>query len=221
MVIGVIAALAAVNGLYLNFVKPSLRLPLLVASAVLLLLGAYGAGRDRGGRGTDGHGHGGAAPRVGWLLVVPFLLLGVVVPPPLGAYSAAADTGLITVSSAEGLGPLPDDDPVNLTLAEFQGRALFDPDRSLEGRTVRLVGFASPGAGGQWVLTRMSLNCCAADGFAVKVRVAGAPAVADDEWVQVTGSWRPAPIAAPESRELPVLDVRDLIRIPMPENPYE
>jgi uncharacterized repeat protein (TIGR03943 family) len=221
MVIGVIAALAALNGLYLNFVKPSLRLPLLVASAVLLLLGAHGAVTDRGAGGADGHDHGGGTPRVGWLLVVPFLLLGVVVPPPLGAYSAAEDTGLVTVSSAEGLGPLPDDDPVDLTLAEFQGRALFDPDRSLQGRTVRLVGFASPGTGGQWVLTRMSLNCCAADGFAVKVRVAGAPAVADDEWVRVTGTWRPAPIAAPESRELPVLDVRDLIRVPMPENPYE
>ena len=225
MVIGVIAALAAVNGLYLNFVKPSLRVPLLLASAVLLLLGAHDVAQRRGDdgpeHGADGHDHGGRGPRVGWLLVVPFLLLGVVVPPPLGSWSATEDTGLITVSSAEGLGPLPEGDPADLTLAEFQGRALFDPDRSLQGRTVRLVGFASPGTGGEWLLTRMSLNCCAADGFAVKVRVAGVPAVADDEWVRVTGTWRPAPIAAPESQELPVLEVRDLIRIPMPENPYE
>ena len=230
LVIGVIASVAAVNGIYLNFVKPSLRLPILAAALVLLLLGAYGVWEDRrhpereatddDHEGGPGHDHV-RGPRVGWLLVVPFLLLGVVVPPPLGAYSAAEDSGLVTVTSAEGLPPLPEGDPVDLTLAEFQGRALGDPDRSLEGRRVRLVGFASPGRGSEWVLTRMSLNCCAADGFAVKVRVEGAPAVADDEWVEVTGTWRPEPLAAPESQELPVLVVEDLARVGEPENPYE
>lgn len=243
LVIGVIAGVAAINGIYLNFVKPSLRLPILVAALVLLLMGAYGVWEDRrhperddvdprvdpaptgevdDGAAVGGHGHDHSrGPRVGWLLVVPFLLLGVVVPPPLGSYSAAEDTGLITVTSAEGLPPLAAGDPVDLTLAEFQGRALFDADRSLEGRRVRLVGFASPGRGGEWVLTRMSLNCCAADGFAVKVAVAGAPAVADDAWVEVVGTWRPAPIATPDSQELPVLEVEDLARITAPENPYE
>ena len=233
LVIGVIASVAAVNGIYLNFVKPSLRVPILVAALVLLLMGAYGVWEDRRHPERDevsprvadlddGHGHDHSrGPRVGWLLVVPFLLLGVVVPPPLGAYSAAEDTGLISVTTAEGLPPLAEGDPVDLTLAEFQGRALGDPDRSLEGRRVRLVGFASPGRGSEWVLTRMSLNCCAADGFAVKVRVEGAPAVADDEWVEVTGTWRPQPLAAPESRELPVLVVEDLVRVAEPENPYE
>lgn len=234
LVIGVIASVAAVNGIYLNFVKPSLRIPILLASAVLLLLGAYGVWEDRrhpergeeAGHGAteepaDGHDHS-RGPRVGWLLVVPFLLLGVVVPPPLGAYSAASDSGIITVSSAEGLGALPPGDPLELTLAEFQGRALYDAQRSLEGRRVRLTGFASPGdRRGDWVLTRMSLSCCAADGFAVKVAVEGAPAVRDDAWVDVIGTWRPAPLATPDDVRLPVLVVEGLEPVPVPENPYE
>ena len=234
LVIGVIASVAAVNGIYLNFVKNWMQLPILVAALVLLLLGAYGVWEDRrhperersepdeADLEDEAHGHDHArGPRVGWLLVVPFLLLGVVVPPPLGSYSAEQDSGLVTVTTADGLPPLAEGDPVDITLAEFQGRALGDPDRSLEGRRVRLVGFASPGAGSEWVLTRMSLNCCAADGFAVKVRVDGAPAVADDDWVEVVGTWRPVPIAAPESQELPVLVVEDLSRTQEPENPYE
>lgn len=245
LVIGVIASVAAVNGIYLNFVKPSLRIPIVVASAILLLMGAYGVWEDRRhpdwddedvavhhgavadseGAHAEGHGHGhdhAHGPRVGWLLVVPFLLLAVVVPPPLGSYSAAEDTGIITVTTADGLGPLPEGNPLDLTLAEFQGRALYDADRSLEGRRVRLLGFASPaGRPGEWVLTRMSLNCCAADGFAVKVAVEGAQPVGEDEWVEVVGTWQPAPLATPGEERLPVLVVEDLRRVGAPENPYE
>jgi uncharacterized repeat protein (TIGR03943 family) len=243
LIIGVSSSVAALNGIYLNFVKPTLRLPILAAALILLLLGAYGVWEDwrhpeRGDvdprldparadahpavtpEGDHGHDHS-RGPRIGWLLVVPFLLLGVAAPPPLGSYSAAEDTGLIAVTSAEGLPPLAAGDPVDITLAEFQGRALFDADRSLEGRRVSLVGFASPGRGDEWVLTRMALNCCAADGYAIKVAVAGAPAVADDEWVHVVGTWRPAPIATPETQQLPVLEVEELTRIAAPENPYE
>jgi uncharacterized repeat protein (TIGR03943 family) len=229
LVIGVIASVAAVNGIFLNFVKPSLRIPIVLASTVLLLMGAYGVWEDRrhperevGDDGEHGdHDHGGG-PRVGWLLVVPFLLLAVVVPPPLGSYSAAEDTGIITVTTADGLGPLPEGNPLELTLAEFQGRALYDTERSLEGRRVRLLGFASPaGRPGEWVLTRMSLNCCAADGFAVKVAVEDAQPVGADEWVEVVGTWKRAPLATPDTAQLPVLVVEDLRRVSTPENPYE
>lgn len=242
LIIAVISGTATLSSSHLNFVKPGLGVPLLVASTVLLLLGAYGvwedhrrsrlAGSDpdaltaaRGDVDTSpdvdlGHDHA-HGPRIGWLLVVPFLLLGVAAPPPLGSYSARADSGLVTVTTADGLPALAEGDPVDLTLAEFQGRALYDEGRSLENRRVRLVGFASPGPDGQWVLTRMSLNCCAADGFAVKVAVADAPLVEPDQWVEVVGRWRPAPVAKEGSTQLPVLEVERLESIAAPENPYE
>lgn len=241
LVIAVISATATISSSYLNFVKPGLRLPLLAAAVVLLLIGAYGVWEDqhlpardlapslpRTGHvsderlADDGHGHDhDGGPRIGWLLVVPFLLMGVAAPPPLGSYSARADSGLVTVSTADGLPALAESDPVDLTLAEFQGRALHDERRSLENRRVRLVGFASPGPDGRWVLTRMSLNCCAADGFAVKVAVADAPVVEPDQWVEVVGRWRPAPVAEEGSTDLPVVEVESLEAIATPENPYE
>ena len=55
---------------------------------------------------------------------------------------------------------------------------------------------------------------------AVKVRVDGTPSIPDDAWVQVIGTWRPQPISAPGSEELPVLVVGDLARIAPPEDPY-
>lgn len=247
MVIGVIAATATVNGLFLNFVKPSLRIPLVLASLVLIGMGLYGvfvedrrapeaplartepmqgsqeAAGEQPGTPEHPHTHQGG-PKVGWLLVVPFLLMGIVVPPPLGSYSAQQDTGQLQVTTAEGLGPLPSmDGPVSLSLSEFAARALYDPGRTLEGRVVSLTGFASPGTDpGSWVLTRMVLACCAADGYAVKVVVKNAPHVDHDQWVSVTGVWEPtSPTADPSDIELPILLVDHVTPVPTPENPYE
>ena len=87
MVIGVIVVSSTLNGLFLNFVKPSLRIPLIIASVVLVALSLYGVfveDRRRGAiplaetvhdhdpqHGAD-HGHSHAhGPRIGWLLVIP------------------------------------------------------------------------------------------------------------------------------------------------------
>jgi uncharacterized repeat protein (TIGR03943 family) len=249
-VVGLITGVATLNGLFLNFVKPGLQWPLLVASAILVSMGAYGVlvEDDEGhahrhdGDGSDGtimsttlrdapeppsggghaHTHG---PRVGWLLVVPFLLLGVVVPPPLGAFSAEQDSGLVSaVQSADGLPELdPSTGPLSMTLSEYSARALFDERESLRGRTVRLTGFASAGPGGQgWVLTRMALNCCAADGYAVKVAVEGAERPPDNTWLEVVGTWVATPASEdPDRPGLPIVRIDTAKPIPQPENPYE
>lgn len=86
----------------------------------------------------DGHDHS-HGPRVGWLLLAPFLLIGFVVPPPLGSFAAARDDGQARPSSDtfDISSDLPEGEVVEMSLTEYQTRALYDESRSLEGRTVR------------------------------------------------------------------------------------
>lgn len=258
-VIGVISVVAAAGGLYLNFVKPVMRWPIIAAALVLIavaVIGLVGHERLRGrrdaapiapyesmaaGRGgvsddgvsdggvSDGgasdhdHDHG-RGPRIGWLLIVPFVLLGVVTPGPLGAFSAERDSGRITTN---GQAPLFDpltggDDGVGLPVGDYAMRALYDDPKNLEGKTFLLTGFASELTNGEgWALTRMSLSCCAGDAQAIKVRVVGVDAPADNQWVTLTGRWKKASTPADDPLTLPVIEANDLQQISAPTNPYE
>jgi len=246
-VIGVISIVAAVGGLYLNFVKPVMRWPIIAAALVLIavaVIGLIGLERVRGQREADpvapyesiesvhdshdgGHGHDhGRGPRIGWLLIVPFVLLGVATPGPLGAFSAERDSGRIVTT---GDAPLFDkieggegEEGVELAIGEYAMRALYDDPKNLEGKTFSLTGFASTlPSGDGWALTRMSLNCCAGDAQAIKVRVLGAQAPANNEWVTLTGSWQKAPTPADDPATLPVIEASNLEQISAPANPYE
>lgn len=227
-VIGVMVITATLTGLYLNFVKEILRIPLLVSAALLILMGLYQAFASDGDAeetvSRPGHevSHD-KVSAVGWFLVVPFLIMSVVVPPPLGSYSAERDTGLAASAASDGgWEPLPEEDPVTLTLDEFQSRALFDESESLRGRTVRLVGFVSAVESGEgWAITRLSLNCCAADGYALKVDVVGGQRLADDTWIEAIGRWVPTPPNADGSYSLPILEIESMQQIEPPDNPYE
>lgn len=258
-VAGSFAVSAALNGTYLNFVKPSMRWWLVLAGALLLAIAAHGlfverdhpkvqpgaderasAGRSgpqveaelplprRSARHErqdhDAHTHGG--PRTGWLLVLPFVLLGVVTPAPLGAYAAQRDLGSrqATGFSLDDLVSMPAGDPVTMSLSEFTGRAFLDSDKPMTGRRIRLVGFvslkdpATPSAG--WYLTRMAVSCCAADAYPVRVEVRGAEQLPPDTWIAVVGTWVDVP--APEDGPMfAVLDVESQERVPRPEQPYD
>lgn len=253
-VIGVISVVAAVGGLYLNFVKPIMRWPIIAAALVLIavaVIGLIGLERVRGQREADpvapyesiesvqsasrddgddgdrdggGHGHDhGRGPRIGWLLIVPFVLLGVVTPGPLGAFSAERDSGrIVSTGDAPLFDKIEGDDGVVLPVGEYSMRALYDDPRNLEGKTFSLTGFASTlPSGDGWALTRMSLNCCAGDAQAIKVRVLGAPAPANNEWVTLTGSWKRSSTPADDPTTLPVIEASDLQQISAPANPYE
>src|SRR5690606_30712828 len=126
---------------YLNYVRGEFRPFLIAAGAVLVLLGLVAvvaelrSPEDEAEPGHDpahGHDHG-RAPVVAWLLLLPVVVIFVVAPPALGAYTAAAADPAAAVERA-----LPDDvpadtpdadGPVEMSLREFVVRAWTDEER--------------------------------------------------------------------------------------------
>jgi uncharacterized repeat protein (TIGR03943 family) len=232
--------------LYLRYVQEGLRPYLIVSGAVLVLLAAASAFAGRpgaaehedhsdhsddsddsdhsGDHGDHGHSHGAAGPRVAWLLTLPALALLLFPPPALGTYSAEREAAQ---RAAQGVGTfpaLPSGDPVTLTLAEFSSRAIYDSERSLKGRTVRLTGFVTRDDDGTWYVTRLLVTCCAADATTSKVEVRGSAAADVPDtgaWVTVTGSWQPEGKLGTDAAWPPVVTAERVRRVAQPANPYE
>ncbi|MFH9010788.1 TIGR03943 family putative permease subunit [Streptomyces sp. NPDC017943] len=214
--------------LYLRYVKEGMRPFLIASGCLLLLLGAaeavsYPRRRRDAGAGEEpaeagGHDHSGV-PRVAWLLLLPALSLLFHAPPALGAYTAARESPR-AVQERNDFDPLPAVSPVPLTLTEFTSRVQQDRAQGIKGRTVRMTGFVTPaGEGGDWYLTRLVLNCCAADAQTVKVRIHGAPELPADTWVDVTGTWHPGGTLGTKSAPV-ALDAHAVRRVPRPANAY-
>ncbi|MFK0282205.1 TIGR03943 family putative permease subunit [Streptomyces sp. NPDC090499] len=171
---------------------------------------------------SHGHGHHGAVgPRIAWLLTLPALALLLFPPPALGSYSAGREAAQ---RAAQGVGrfpALPAGNPVELTLAGFSSRAIYDSGRSLTGRTVRMTGFVTRGSGGTWYLTRLMVTCCAADATTSKVEIRGADAPPTDTWVTVTGTWHPRGRLGSDAAWPPALDATSARTVRQPSDPYE
>jgi uncharacterized repeat protein (TIGR03943 family) len=183
--------------------------------------GHTGADGDREPHGHHGHAHHPAGSRLAWLLALPALALLLFPPPALGSYSADREAAH---RAAQGVGTfpaLPTEDPVELTLAEFSSRAVYDSGRSLKGRTVRMTGFVTHGDDGTWYLTRLAVTCCAADATTSKVEVRGVDALPADTWITVTGAWHPKGTLGSEEAWPPVLDAATVTRVKQPADPYE
>jgi uncharacterized repeat protein (TIGR03943 family) len=217
------------SGQALNYVRPGLTPWLLAGGVVVGLLGLLPplgllaketAADHRGGH----HQHRG---RVGWLLLVPVLVVMLVQPAALGSY-AVASRSAVPGGGNGGFDPLaaPVRGAVPMSMAEFVTRAIRDPGQSLAGVRVRLVGFVAPSEGkeGGYRLTRFVIFCCAADAEALQAVVHGdATARARDQWLEVEGTWQPRPPAAEDdpSPPPPVLHA-DLVRPVAPARPpYE
>ncbi|MGW6914896.1 TIGR03943 family putative permease subunit [Kitasatospora sp. NPDC054939] len=181
--------------------------------------GHHGHG-GHGGHGSHGGGHDhSAVPRVAGLLAVPAVALIFFAPPALGAFTAQREGTTAPVEQVEYAGLTPDRPTTPMSLTEFIGRSQ-DPARSLEGRTVRLTGFAAPGAkAGEWYLNRLTVNCCAADARRLRVQVVGPGAApATDSWVEITGTWQAVPGVAPTAA--PRLVLQEVRPVQAPRNPY-
>jgi uncharacterized repeat protein (TIGR03943 family) len=235
VVLGAMAVWLWRSGQALNYVRPGL-VPLVGAAGLVLLaggllppLGLLGAGRaghrpDRLGD-QDQHHHWG---RVGWLLLVPVLVVMLVQPAALGSYAVSSRT-VVPGSGGDGQFPAlaaPVRGAVPMSMAEFVTRAVRDPSQSLAGVRVRLVGFVAPAEhdqGGSYRLTRFVIFCCAADAEALQAVIRGdATARARDQWLEVEGTWQPRPASPDDPSPPPPVLNADVIRpITPPRPPYE
>lgn len=214
--------ISLVTDLCLRYVKESMRPLLITSGCVLVLLGVVSAVLDRrrhkqeyGGHGHD-HSH---VPRVAWLLLLPALSLLCYAPPALGAYTASRQPPKPVAQQSE-FAPLAAISPLPMTLSDFTSRVQQDRARAIKGRTVLMTGIVTPHGKGSWDLTRIIINCCAADAQSVKVRVYGGPVLPANTWVTVTGVWHPAGTLGTSSAAV-ALDARTVKKVPRPINGYQ
>lgn len=229
LTLGALALRLGLTDAHLAYIRPAMGPILALAGGILVVLGGVVLLRPGGTGSTaavgDAHGHDHTGPsRVVWLLVGPILAIAVVVPRPLGSFAANRARATIPASSPADLGPLPPPavpgGPVDLSLKDFVGRAVYDQGQSLHGRAVRLDGFVTPDVHGDgFLLTRFVVTCCAADARPIRVTVRGVAPPAADTWLQVTGTWHPEQRHGEDDRP-PILDATDLRPIPAPVDPY-
>ncbi|MER5968132.1 TIGR03943 family protein [Streptomyces sp. NPDC002055] len=236
---------AGLTDLHLRYVKAGLRPLVLVAGAVLIVAavatawyelrrprtagdrpadGERPAAKDRPADGEchDRSGHAHREPRVSWLLVLPLCALVLVAPPALGSYSAMR-TGT-ALQKPWGFPALPDGDPLRLDVVDYAGRAAYGNGRSLGGRKVTVTGFVALDRGGTPQLTRMVLNCCAADAQPVKIGLSGKvpPVLQSDTWLEVTGTYTGKRTKDPVNGGIiPYLEVSRARPVPAPRDPYQ
>ena len=226
----------SIGDTYLNYVKEAMKPWLIVSGALLVVLGLMALvdvlRRGRAGADgdetphdephehDDGHGHAHGGPRSAWLLLLPVLAIFLIAPPPLGAYAAARDTTNSVQPREAKAPPLPAGDPVEVAVADYVGRAVWDDGLTLAGRTVEMTGFVTPNPEGGWWLTRLALACCAADAIPAKVQTLNVDDLPENAWVTVTGHWVPGG-GTKSDKAIPLLQVESLEQVPQPQNPYE
>jgi putative membrane protein len=226
---------AGSTDLLLRYVKPGSRPLLLGAGAVLMITGIvtiwyewYGF-RRLAAQGVqpesadDGHGHGHHEPRISWLLILPLLALILVAPPALGSFSASR-TGTALQPPAIGFPTLPGGNPLQLGVSDYADRAVYDHGRSLADRQVELTGFITPGPSGTVYLTRMVLNCCAADALPIKIALTGKvpPIVQPDTWLTVVGTYTSRQTKDPiNNGAVPYINISRATSVPTPSDPYD
>ena len=238
LAVGGIAVRLGLTDVALKYVKPGIQPLLLISGVFLVVLGGATVVRafrgkpdelDMHGHADHGHGHQpGHGPAVAWLLTLPLLALLLIAPPPLGAFAAGRQSDRPLTNTGAAFGPMPEpvDGAIPMRLSEYTFRALYDTDRSLEDKTVRLTGFvtAAEEEGIAFRLTRFTIACCAADGQAINVAIrSDQPAPPVETWLEVEGEWveRPGHTLGEISMDPPILEATSMREIPEPSEPYE
>ncbi|MCX4586221.1 TIGR03943 family protein [Streptomyces sp. NBC_01481] len=224
---------AGFTDLYLRYVKAGLR-PLLLVAGIVLIVAAiatvwYELRRHRASQENpparedhDRSSHAHREPLISWLLVLPLFALILVAPPALGSYSAMR-TGT-ALQKPWGFPALPAGDSLQLSVVDYAGRAVYDHGRSLDGRRIKITGFVTLDGNGAPYLTRMVLNCCAADAQPVKIGLSGQipPVMQPDTWLEVTGTYTSKQTKDPvNDGVIPFINISQARPVPAPHNEYE
>lgn len=201
---------------YANYVNDWMRWPL-VASGVLLVALAFVAILARVGE--HEHEHDRASALVPWLLVLPIVIGFVIQPPALGAYVAdrRANQADARTYADPAVVPLDTTGENEMPVSSFVVRASYDRD-GLADVTVRLTGFVTSDGDG-WFVTRLAISCCAADGAAFRVRVEGAEAPPEEQWVTVVGTWVEG--TGTDLGDTPAIAASEVTEVDEPAQPYE
>jgi uncharacterized repeat protein (TIGR03943 family) len=156
------------------------------------------------------------------LLVLPVFALLLVAPPALGSYAAnRSGTALQEVSDFP---PLPEGDPVKVSVLDYATRAVFDEGRSLDRRRVQLTGFVMIATDGSPYLARMMVSCCAGDARPIKVGLTGdVPGdLKDNAWLEIVGRYTEKSVKdGVNGAVIPYIDVLEARPVEAPKNQYE
>lgn len=225
LLVGLSTAVMLYKGSYLNYVRPALLPWLIIAAAVLVVLGLTGVVfdlRDLRDVAPDGHGHA-HQTWLTWVLLIPIALVAFVVPPPIDARGTSPPPVAVRAPAPRPFPALPAGPAPDLSLPETVMRAAADSTHSLDGRTITLTGFTVAQAG-RVDLGRVVIVCCAADAQLARVHLAGPAAVTvagqpDDTWMRVTGKIQPGSSHADDGF-VPTMVVTDAVRVDKPKNAY-
>lgn len=229
LLVGMVFVVITVSGAYTRYVKPAM-LPWLIAAAVVIIALAGNAIhhdiRHHNDAEREAHHDGEHEHRSGvvWLLTIPIIVLGFVVPPALTSRTAPPT---VTAVSNDVLRrpfpPLPAERAPKVPLPEVVMRIVIDSSNSLNDRLITITGFTVKD-GSETDLAKIVMSCCAADAQLARLRLTG-PAAAqaadhpENTWLAVEATV-PAgqDVAGPES--IPVIDVMKVTLIDPPKNPY-
>jgi uncharacterized repeat protein (TIGR03943 family) len=222
MLVGAVVLRLTFTDTYRRYVQPGMGRWLTVAGVAVIVVGLVTlvqAVRDvhppEAHGHDDEHAHG---VGVGWLLLAPIAALLLVAPPTLGTYGVDRAAKVNVRPGKSVFEPLkPRRGGVSMTLLEYVQRS-FDHDGKSLGRVpVRLTGFVAGTVSGGFKLARYQIACCAADATPVVLQVVGTSGAPprNDQWVTVTGTYKP------HGGELPELAATTVAEVPAPEDPYE
>ncbi len=172
------------------------------------------------------HDHSHALSRVGLALVLLPVVLGLVVPArPLGATAMAnREVNVGRLSSAAA----PRESQIASSSREknlLDWLLTFDRNRdpaAFDGQEARMTGFVyrdSQYTDDTFMLSRFVVSCCVADATPIGLVVhwPGASALANDQWVEVAGSFQAGEF---DGRAMPVLMAGEITPTTMPNQPY-